>query len=129
MNYQRSRHAVFLINYHFIFVPKYRKRILVSKIKERLANLIQTYTDQQHLTILAMEIMPDHIHLFLSSPPCISPSQIVHGIKGRTSRILRQEFPFLNRHKAFWSRSYFVGSSGNVSSETIKKYIEESQHL
>ncbi|MFX1537563.1 MAG: IS200/IS605 family transposase [Promethearchaeota archaeon] len=129
MNYQRSRHAVFLINYHFIFVPKYRKTILVGKIKKRLANLIQGYTDQQYLAILTMEVIPDHVHLFLSTPPCISPSQIAHGIKGRTSRILRQEFPFLKRYKAFWSRSYFVGSSGNVSSETIRKYIEESQHL
>ncbi|MFX1250416.1 MAG: IS200/IS605 family transposase [Promethearchaeota archaeon] len=63
------------------------------------------YTDQQHLKILAMEITPDHIHLFLSSPPGISPSQIVHGIKGQTSKILRREFPFLKRHKALWSRS------------------------
>ncbi|MFX1249989.1 MAG: IS200/IS605 family transposase [Promethearchaeota archaeon] len=129
MHYQHSRHAVFLINYHFIFVPKYRKKILVGCIKQRLTDFIQTYPEEKDLQVLALEIMPDQVHLFLSTPPSISPSQIVHGIKGRTSRLLRQEFPFLKRHKAFWSRSYFVGSSGNVSSENIKKYIEESQHL
>jgi putative transposase len=59
MPYQHSRHAVFLINYHFIFVPKYRQKILVGRIKQRLTDLIQTYTEEKALQILALEIMPD----------------------------------------------------------------------
>ncbi|MFX1535591.1 MAG: IS200/IS605 family transposase, partial [Promethearchaeota archaeon] len=108
-----------------MFVPNYRKKILVGKIKERLANLIQAYPDQQHLKILAMEIIPDHIHLFLNSAPCISSSQIVHDIKGQTSSILRQVFPFLKRHQTLWFRSYFVGSSGNVSLRRLKSTLKK----
>ena len=129
MSYQSSRHAVYLLNYHFIFVPKYRRRILVGKIRDTLLALFQDYAEQFNCKILAVEIMPDHVHLFLSVAPKVSPSQIAHYLKGWTSRTLRQTFPFLMRYQAFWSPSYFVASSGNVSSETIRKYIEEAQHL
>ncbi|MFX1253222.1 MAG: IS200/IS605 family transposase [Promethearchaeota archaeon] len=79
--------------------------------------------------ILAVAIMPNHVHLFLSAKPSVAPSQIALYLKGWTSKVLREEFPFLKSHKAFWSPSYFVCSSGNVSSETIKKYIEACQDL
>ena len=81
------------------------------------------------MKILALELLPDHLHLFLITAPMYAPSQIAHDLKGWTSYRLRQEFPFLKKRKAFWSPSYFVASSGNVSAETIKRYIEESQHI
>ena len=68
---------------------------------------------------------PDHIHLFISCPPTWAPQQVVRRIKGHTSRALRQEFPYLKRLPSLWTRSYFVTSAGNVSSETIARYIEE----
>ncbi|MFX0066581.1 MAG: IS200/IS605 family transposase [Candidatus Hermodarchaeota archaeon] len=79
--------------------------------------------------MLAVEIMPDHVHLFLSVKPNVAPSQIALYLKGWTSKVLREEFPYLKDHKAFWAPSYFVTSSGNISSETIRRYIEEAQHL
>jgi putative transposase len=70
-------------------------------------------------TVIALEIMPDHLHLFLSAPPTLAPNQIVRRIKGRSSRVLRQEFPHLRRLPSLWTRSYFVSTAGNVSSQTI----------
>jgi putative transposase len=129
MSYNHSHHAVYLLNYHFIFVPKYRKKWLVGRLRPRLFELIQDYALKYETWILALEIMSDHVHLFVSVKSFIAPSQIALYLKGWSSRILRQEFPFLQKYQALWSPSYFVCSSGNVSSETIRQYIEESQHL
>jgi len=100
---------------------------LVGKVAKRLRELIEEKAEELGLEILAMEIMPDHIHLFVSAPPNISPHQIMFRIKGYTSRILREEFPHLKKLPSLWTRSYFVSSAGNVSSETIKRYIEEQR--
>ena len=129
MGYSRSKRVVYLINYHFVFVPKYRWKLLRGAIRERLLALFNEYAERYNVTILAVEVMPDHVHLFLSARPSVAPSQIALYIKGWTSRVLRQEFPWLQKYKAFWTPSYFVCSSGNVSSVTIKKYIEESQNV
>jgi putative transposase len=75
--------------------------------------------------VIALEVDIDHVHLFLGCPPKIAPYQIAHRIKGATSRILRQEFPELLRMPSLWTRSYFVSTAGNVSRETIKKYIAD----
>lgn len=124
MEYRRTRHAVYLCNYHFVWIPKRRKPVLVGKIKERLKQIIEEVCRENGWEILALEIMPDHVHLFLSAPPYFSPHIILRKIKGRSARILRQEFPELLKLPSMWTRSYFVSTAGNVSSETIKKYIE-----
>jgi putative transposase len=129
VGYNRSKHAVYLINYHFVFVPKYRWKLLRGAIRERLLVLIDDYAERYSVTVLAIEVMPDHVHLFLGTRPDVAPSQIALYLKGWTSRVLRQEFPWLQKYKAFWTPSYFVCSSGNVSSATIKKYIEECQNI
>ena len=118
------RHAVYLCNYHFVWIPKRRKPVLVGKIKERLKQIIEEVCNENGWEILALEIMPDHVHLFLSAPPYFSPHIILRKIKGRSARILRQEFPELLKLPSMWTRSYFVSTAGNVGSETIKKYIE-----
>jgi len=124
MEYRRTRHAVYLCNYHFVWIPKRRKPVLVGKIRERLKQIIEEVCNENGWEILALEIMPDHVHLFLSAPPYFSPHIILRKIKGRSARILRQEFPELLKLPSMWTRSYFVSTAGNVSSETIKKYIE-----
>ena len=124
MEYRRTRHAVYLCNYHFVWIPKRRKPVLVGKIKERLKQIIEEVCNEYDWEILALEILPDHVHLFLSAPPYFSPHIILRKIKGRSARILRQEFPELLKLPSMWTRSYFVSTAGNVSSETIKKYIE-----
>lgn len=125
MEYRRTRHAVYLCNYHFVWIPKRRKPVLVGKIRERLKQIIEEVCNENGWEILALEIMPDHVHLFLSAPPYFSPHIILRKIKGRSARILRQEFPELLKLPSMWTRSYFVSTVGNVSSETIKKYIED----
>lgn len=125
MEYRRTRHAVYLCNYHFVWIPKRRKPVLVGKIRERLKQIIEEVCNENGWEILALEIMPDHVHLFLSAPPYFSPHIILRKIKGRSARILRQEFPELLKLPSMWTRSYFVSTAGNVSSETIKKYIED----
>ena len=80
------------------------------------------------MAIRALEVMPDHLHLFVEADPTLCVAEIVNRLKGRTSRILRQEFPTLrSRLPALWSRSYFAATTGHVSSETIKRYIEEQK--
>ncbi|MCL0041444.1 IS200/IS605 family transposase [Dehalococcoidia bacterium] len=122
--YQHKQTSVFLVNYHFVWCPKRRRKILVNKLAERLRELIQRKAGELGFQVLALEINPDHLHLFASCPLQLSPHQIVGRIKGYTSRILRQEFPFLKRMPSLWTRSYFVSTAENVSSEAIQRYID-----
>lgn len=80
------------------------------------------------MTIHALDVMPDHVHLFIESDPTRCVAEIVNRMKGSTSRVLRQEFPSLrSRLPALWSRSYFAGTIGNVSAATIERYIAEQK--
>ncbi len=123
--YRHSRHSISLMNFHFVWIPRRRKKVLVGEVAARLEEVINDVTADLNLNILAMEIMPDHVHLFVSCPPNIAADQIMFRIKGRSSRILRQEFPHLLKMPSMWTRSYFVSTAGNVSTETIKRYIAE----
>lgn len=127
---QKYRHrntSVSLINYHFVWIPRRRRKVLGGKIAERLSQLIKEVCQTLECEIIAQEIMPDHVHLFLNCPTDISPDQLMFRIKGYSSRILRLEFPVLARMPSMWTRSYFVSTAGNVSSETIKRYIENQK--
>lgn len=99
--------------------------MLVGKVRNRLNELLQEKSEELKCDILALEILPDHLHLFVSAPPELSPLQIAHRLKGYSSKVLREEFPFLLKLPSMWTRSYFVSTAGNVSSETIRRYIEE----
>jgi len=97
----------------------------------RLGEIIRESCIRNNISILALEIMPDHIHLFISAPPRWSPSEIVNIIKGYSSRKMRQEFLQLKKiiKDELWTRTYFIGSAGTVTSETIRKYIAEQKNL
>ena len=127
-----TRHAKYQIAYHFVWIPKYRKPVLKGKIKEFLENLFKEIAKEYGFEILAMEIMPDHIHLFVSAPPKYSPSTIAKIFKGISGKKLFQEFPELREEywrNHIWAPSYYVGTAGQVSAETIRRYIEECQNL
>jgi len=124
MNYKQSKHQVFLLNYHLIWCPKRRKPVLVGQVAKRLREIIENVAVELGVEILALEIMPDHLHLFVSAYPQLSIPHIVRSFKGKSAHILRQEFPELLKLPSLWTHSYFVSTAGNVSSETIKKYIE-----
>jgi len=117
-NYQHSRNKVYLIQYHLVWCPKRRKPVLVGKIKDRLEQIIHEVADELGIKVLKLAINPDHLHLFVSAYPTIL-YKIVRSIKGRSSHILREEFPELLKLPSLWTHSYFVATIGNVSKETI----------
>lgn len=122
--YRHTKTTVSLINYHFVFCPRYRRKVLVGQVESRFKELVSEICAQNDWLILAMEVMPDHVHLFLNCLPTNSPSGIMATIKGFTSRRLREEFPHLIHLPSLWTRSFFVGTAGNVSSDTIRRYVE-----
>ena len=123
-NYKKHNKTVYLCNYHVIWCPKYRRKLLVGDIKNRLEEIIKDALYEKGCEIISLEIMPDHVHLLVSGNPKIAPFEIAKAVKGRSSGILRKEFPFLMKMPTLWSRSYFVSTVGNASSATVKKYIE-----
>ncbi len=123
--YRRTTTTVSLINYHFVFCPRYRRKIfLIPKLEERFKQIIHDICAENGIGILAMECHIDHVHLFLSALPQISIPEIMNLIKGRTSYIIRKEFPQVRFMPSLWTRSYFVSTAGNVSVETIRWYVE-----
>jgi len=133
MKLRKTRHGVYNINYHFVWIPKYRRSILNGQIKADLDGLIKHYARENEVEILSLSIQPDHVHLFVSSPPRFSPSQLINLFKGATARELLKRYPNLNgrsaakRRGSLWTRSYYVGTAGTVSAETIEHYIAECQ--
>lgn len=111
--------------YHLIWCPKRRKSVLVGAVAERLSQILHGVASENGWTIEHLAIMPDHVHLFVRATPTIPAHEVVRLFKGRSSRLLRAEFPSLLRLPSLWTRSYFCSTAGNVSAETIQRYIEE----
>lgn len=126
--YRSNAGAVFTLKYHLVWCPKYRRPVLVDGIEERLRILIATKADELAVTIHALEIMPDHVHLFVESDPTRSVAELVNRFKGFTSHVLRLEFPSLkSRLPTLWSRSYYAGTVGHVSDSVVRKYINNQK--
>lgn len=125
---KRTRHAIYNITYHLVCCPKFRRPVLAGYVGERLSQLIPPLVNELDGETIELVVQPEHVHLFASFPPTIAISQIMHHIKGNTSHQLRSEFPELNsRLPSLWTRSYYAGTAGNVSAETIRRYIEEQK--
>lgn len=122
--YRHFNTSVTLINYHFVWIPRRRRPVLKGNIAKRLKDLLHLKAKGLDIDIISLEVQPDHLHLFINAPPTLAPFQIAFRLKGFTARILRQEFPELMRLPSMWTTSYFCSTAGNVSSETIRKYIE-----
>ena len=126
--YAKNSGAVFSLKYHVVWCPKYRRPVLVGEIEQRMRGLIAEKCKELGMTIHAIEVMPDHVHLFVESDPTRCVAEIVNRLKGYTSRVLRDEFPSLrSRLPTLWSRSYFASSIGHVSAATIERYIAEQK--
>jgi len=124
-----SNKAVFNIGYHLIWCPKYRRPVLVDDIEKRLKILLLQKAQQLKVTIETLEVLPDHLHLFIKCSPVDSPHYIVQQFKGFTSHQLRQEFASLkSRLPTLWTRSYYCESCGHISEQTVKKYIEDQKN-
>ena len=122
--YRKNAGAVFSLKYHLVWCPKYRRRVLEGDIATRLKDIIQEVAKENCFTVHALEIMPDHVHLFVECDPTWAPAGLAFAFKGGSSRLLRQEFSTLrSRLPTLWSRSYYCGTVGHVSEKTIKSYI------
>ncbi|MBV8269574.1 MAG: IS200/IS605 family transposase [Planctomycetaceae bacterium] len=116
------------MKYHIVWCPKYRRPVLVDAIADRLRALLAEKSAELGMAIQSMEVMPDHVHLFVESDPTRCVAEIVNRLKGYTSHTLREEFPSLrSRLPTLWSRSYYAGSVGHVSSATVERYIAEQK--
>ena len=123
--YKRNAGCVYNIKYHLVWCSKYRKQVLTGEIAARLRELLDTKATELGVEIQIMEIMPDHVHVFITGQPTEAIQYIVNQLKGNSSRILRQEFAELrSKLPCLWSRSYYAGTVGHVSEETVRKYIE-----
>jgi putative transposase len=123
-----SNKSIFNIGYHLIWCPKYRRDVLVGDVEDDLRALLYEKAKSIGVDIQQMEIMPDHVHLFIKAEPTDSPHWIVQQMKGYTSRILRIKHKQLRtRIPTLWTRSYYCESVGHISEETIKKYIQEQK--
>jgi len=128
-------HCKYNINYHLVWIPKYRKKVLLEgKLKDSLRNVLAEESKKLKLEMLALEIMPDHLHLFAGAKPTHIPYFIVKQFKGVSSNHLREQFPDLEylgypnhvkRFKNLWARGYYCGSAGHVSQDAVKRYILE----
>ena len=126
--YSKNAGAIFSLKYHIVFCPKYRKPVLVGAIEGRLKVLLIEKANELGWTIHTMEVMADHVHLFIEADPTFCVAEIVNRLKGVTSRILRQEFATLrSRLPCLWSRSYYAGTVGSVSESVVRRYIEQQK--
>ena len=126
--YAKNSGAVFSLKYHLVWCPKYRRPVLESAIEKRLREVLEDVRAEHEWTIHALEVMPDHVHLFIESDPIYSVAEIVNRLKGASSRILRSEFPALrSRLPTLWSRSYYAGTVGAVSDAVVRRYIESQK--
>jgi putative transposase len=126
--YSQNAGAVYSLKYHIVWCPKYRRPVLVEGVADRLRDLLTERAAELGMMIHALEVMPNHVHLFVESDPTRCVAEIVNRLKGYTSRILRSEFDSLrSRLPSLWSRSYFAGSIGQVSAATIERYLAEQK--
>lgn len=127
MEYRTGSHSVYDIQYHFVWVTKYRYKVLSGEVALRLRELVRQSCEARGLTIVRGSISKDHVHLLVSSTPSFAPAKIVQFLKGRSSRLLQDEFLALKRRywgQHLWGRGYFYGTVGAVTEEMIKAYVE-----
>jgi putative transposase len=127
MDYRYGSHTVFNIEYHFVWVTKYRYKLLTGDVANRLIELVRQTCEAFEIRILKGVVSKDHVHLLVSAPPTMAPSEIMRRIKGRASKKLFEEYPVLRKRywgQHFWARGYFCATAGQVTEEMIKLYLE-----
>ena len=128
--YKSNRHVVYSNKYHVVWCPKYRRKVLIDAVAKRLERILKTLCAEMRVDILALEIMPDHVHLLCEVDPQFGIHRLVKRLKGNTSRTLRQEFPSLkSRLPTLWTHSYFVSTVGGAPLSVIKQYVENQRDV
>lgn len=125
-----NNNVVFSCKYHVVWCPKYRRKVLVDGIDERLKAIIRSVVAERDAAVIEMEVMPDHVHLLVEVDPQFGIHRLVRLLKGRSSRLLRQEFPRLrSRLPTLWTNSYFLATVGGAPLAVIKQYIENQKKV
>jgi putative transposase len=128
--YATGAHTKHRLQYHIVWIPKYRKRVLQGKVSIRLKNMMYEACKINGWWISALSIMEDHVHMIVQIPPSQSVADVVQIFKGGTSRLLRKEFPKLTEFlwgESFWADGYFAETVGQVNEDLVKKYIHQQR--
>ena len=132
MGIRRTQHAVYDLKYHLVWIPKYRKHVLSKEVSEYLKEVFRHIAEEYEFNIDTMEVMEDHVHVFIEAPPKCSPAQVVQVMKSISAREVFKKFPKLRKQLwagEFWSDGYFVRSVGDkVTADVIRRYIEYQTH-
>jgi putative transposase len=130
MDYKSNRNVVYSCKYHVVWCPKFRRPVLVDGVDVRLKSILRDVVDETRSELLNIEIMPDHVHLLVEVDPQFGIHKLVKLAKGRSSRLLRQEFPRLrSRLPTLWTNSYFVSTVGGSPLSVVKRYIEDQKRV
>ena len=127
MDYRTGPHTKYKIEYHFVWITKYRYQVLIGDTAIRMRGLIRQICESLDIEILRGVVSKDHVHLLISAPPTISPAEIMRRVKGRSSTKIFQDFPQLKKRywgRHFWARGYFCVSAGELTKEMIQEYLE-----
>jgi putative transposase len=128
--YKSNHNVYYSCKYHVVWCPKYRRKVLVEEVAMRLTQIMREVCQEHQAEVLSLEVMPDHVHVLLEVDPQFGIHRLVRLIKGRSSRLLRQEFPVLKRKlPTLWTNSYFVSTVGGAPLSVIKQYIENQKHV
>lgn len=128
--FKSNRHVVYSCKYHIIFCPKYRRKVLVQGVDMRFKEIATTLATEMRVDVLELEVMPDHVHLLCEIDPQLGVHKFVKHLKGRSSRLLRQEFDWLrSRLPTLWTNAYFVATVGGAPLAVIKQYIENQRYV
>lgn len=126
--YKSNHNVIYSCKYHIVWCPKYCRKVLINGVDTRLKELIHEIAKELQLEIIEIEVMPDHVHILLEVDPQFGIHRAVKALKGRTSRILRQEYPWLrSRIPTLWTNSYFCSTVGGAPLSVIKQYIENQK--
>lgn len=130
IQYKSNKNVVFSCKYHAIWCPKYRRDVLKNGVDDRLKTIIREVCNELKSELIELEVMPDHVHLLVEVDPQFGVHKLIKNIKGRSSRLLRQEFKVLRtRLPTLWTNSYFVSTVGGAPLEVVKQYVEQQKHV
>lgn len=123
-----NANIAFQCAFHVVWCPKYRRRVIGGRMEERLKELIREVIEEKGAWLVELETMPDHVHLLVEVDPQYGVHRLVKAVKGRTSRVLREEFPWLRtRLPTLWTNSYFVATVGGAPLSVVKRYVEQQK--
>jgi putative transposase len=128
--YKSNRNIVYSCKYHIVWCPKYRRKVLIGGVDDRLKEIITEVCTETDSELIELEVMPDHVHVLVECDPQFGISKLIRYFKGRSSRLLRKEYPWLkSRLPTLWTNSYFISTVGGAPIAVIKKYIEDQKNV